>query len=91
MPLALQPGSRWEYSPGAGFDALRRVVEVISGQTFDAFLRQRIFAPLGMKDTFFCPPDDRLSRVATIYTRTAEGLQKAPDQRVTPTKYFSGG
>jgi CubicO group peptidase (beta-lactamase class C family) len=91
VPLAFQPGSRWTYSPGAGFDTLGRVVEVVSGQTFDAFLRQRIFEPLGMKDTFFYPPDDRLARVATIYQRTPEGLQKAPDQRVTPGRYFSGG
>jgi CubicO group peptidase (beta-lactamase class C family) len=91
VPLAFQPGSRWTYSPGAGFDTLGRIVEVISGQSFDAFLRQRIFEPLGMKDTFFYPPDDRLPRVATIYQRTQEGLQKAPDQRVTPNKYFSGG
>src|ERR1700674_1406237 len=91
VPLAFQPGSRWTYSPGAGFDTLGRVVEVVSGQTFDAFLRQRIFEPLGMKDTFFYPPNDRLPRVATIYQRTPEGLQKAPDQRVTPGRYFSGG
>ena len=91
VPLAFQPGSRWAYSPGAGFDTLGRVVEVVSGQTFDAFLRQRIFEPLGMKDTFFYPPDDRLPRVATIYQRTPEGLLKAPDQRVTPGRYFSGG
>jgi CubicO group peptidase (beta-lactamase class C family) len=90
VPLAFQPGSRWTYSPGAGFDTLGRIVEVVSGQAFDAFLRQRIFEPLGMKDTFFFPPDDRLPRVATIYQRTQDGLQKAPDQRVTPTKYFSG-
>jgi len=91
VPLAFQPGSRWAYSPGAGFDTLGRIVEVISGQSVDAFLRQRIFEPLGMKDTFFNAPDDRLPRVATLYQRTPEGLQKAPDQRVTPTKYFSGG
>jgi CubicO group peptidase (beta-lactamase class C family) len=91
VPLAFQPGSRWTYSPGAGFDTLGRIVEVVSGQTFDAFLRERIFEPLGMKDTFFYPPDDRLPRVATIYQRTQEGLQKAPDQRVTPSRYFSGG
>jgi CubicO group peptidase (beta-lactamase class C family) len=91
VPLAFQPGSRWTYSPGAGFDTLGRIVEVVSGQSFDAFLRERIFEPLGMKDTFFYPPDDRLPRVATIYQRTQEGLQKAPDQRVTPSRYFSGG
>src|ERR1700686_1368177 len=91
VPLAFQPGSRWTHSPGAGFDTLGRVVEVVSGQPFDAFLRQRIFEPLGMKDTFFYPPGDRLPRVATIYQRTPEGLQRAPDQRVTPGRYFSGG
>jgi CubicO group peptidase (beta-lactamase class C family) len=90
VPLAFQPGSRWAYSPGAGFDTLGRVVEVISGQSFDEFLRQRIFEPLGMKDTFFYPPENRLSRVATIYQRTPEGLQKAPDQRVAAGRYFSG-
>jgi len=91
VPLAFQPGSRWAYSPGAGFDTLGRIVEVISGQTFDAFLRARIFEPLGMRDTFFYPADNLLPRVATIYQRTPEGLQKAADQRVTPGKYFSGG
>jgi CubicO group peptidase (beta-lactamase class C family) len=91
VPLAFQPGSRWAYSPGAGFDTLGRVVEVISGQTFDEFLRARIFGPLEMRDTFFYPPENRLSRVATIYQRTPQGLQKAEDQRVTPGKMFSGG
>jgi CubicO group peptidase (beta-lactamase class C family) len=91
VPLAFQPGSRWTYSPGAGFDTLGRVVEVISGQTLDDFLRQRIFELLGMHDTFFYPAANHLARVATIYQRTPEGLKKAPDQRVTPGRYFSGG
>ena len=91
VPLAFQPGSRWTYSPGAGFDTLGRIVEVISGQTFDQFLRQRIFDPLGMKDTFFNAPDDRRARRATMYQRTAEGLELPANQ--TPpavTRYFSG-
>jgi CubicO group peptidase (beta-lactamase class C family) len=91
VPLAFQPGSRWTYSPGAGFDTLGRIVEVISGQTFDAFLRQRIFEPLEMHDTFFYPSANHLARVATIYQRAPAGLQKAPDQRVTPGRYLSGG
>ncbi len=53
VPLEFQPGSRWSYSPGAGFDTLGRIVEIVSGQTLDQFLKQRIFDPLGMKDTFF--------------------------------------
>src|SRR5206468_803806 len=91
VPLAFQPGSRWTYSPGAGFDTLGRIVEVVSGQSFDQFLRQRIFEPLGMKDTFFNAPDDRRARRATMYQRTAEGLELPANQ--TPpavTRYFSG-
>lgn len=92
VPLAFQPGSRWTYSPGAGFDTLGRIVEVISGQTFDQFLRQRIFEPLGMKDTFFNAPDDRKPRRATTYLRTAEGLELPANQNQPAiTKYFSGG
>ena len=88
VPLEFQPGSRWSYSPGAGFDTLGRIVEIVSGQTFDVFLKQRIFDPLGMKDTFFSPPEDRLQRIATNYRKTAKGLEKLPDPG--PTKYFSG-
>jgi len=92
VPLAFQPGSRWTYSPGAGFDTLGRIVEVVSGQSFDQFLRQRIFEPLGMKDTFFNAPDDRRARRATMYQRTAEGLELPANQTpATVTKYFSGG
>src|SRR5207237_10420790 len=88
VPLEFQPGSRWSYSPGAGFDTLGRIVEIVSGQTFDQFLKQRIFEPLGMKDTFFSITEDRLSRVASNYQKTARGLEKQPDPG--PLKYFSG-
>jgi CubicO group peptidase (beta-lactamase class C family) len=53
VPLDFQPGTLWRYSGQAGFDVLSRVVEIVSGQTFDVFLKQRIFDPLGMKDTAF--------------------------------------
>jgi CubicO group peptidase (beta-lactamase class C family) len=90
-PLDFQPGSQWHYSPGAGFDTLGRIVEVASGQTFDQFLRQRIFDPLGMKDTFFHPAEDRWPRVATSYHRGGEALQKVETQnRLVSTTYFSG-
>ena len=56
VPLEFQPGSRWSYSPGAGFDTLGRIVEVVSGQSFDQFLRQRIFSPLEMSNTTFFRP-----------------------------------
>jgi CubicO group peptidase (beta-lactamase class C family) len=90
-PLEFQPGSRWSYSPGAGFDTLGRIVEIVSGLSFDQFLQQRIFSQLGMKDTVFNATDDRSPRLATIYRKTANGLEKQtnPNQGV-PTKYFSG-
>lgn len=91
VPLDFQPGTRWSYSPGAGFDTLGRVVEIVSGQSFDQFLRQRIFDPLGMKDIFFHPSEDRLPRVATMYRRSANALEKVDTQdRLSNTTYFSG-
>jgi CubicO group peptidase (beta-lactamase class C family) len=91
VPLAFQPGSRWTYSPGAGFDTLGRVVEIVSGQSLDQFLRQRIFEPLGMKDTFFNSSDAQRPRSVTMYQRTTNGLQKSPNQPGASTAYFSGG
>jgi CubicO group peptidase (beta-lactamase class C family) len=89
--LDFQPGSRWSYSSVAGLDVLARVVEVASGQSFDEFLRRRIFEPLGMKDTFFVLPDDRRERLASVYEITDKGLAKAPFKMIPlPKNYFSG-
>ena len=53
----------WQYSPTAAFDTLVRVVEVASGEPFDRFACERIFDPLGMKDTGFRPsPEDLADR-----------------------------
>jgi CubicO group peptidase (beta-lactamase class C family) len=90
VPLEFQPGSRWSYSPGAGFDTLGRIVEIVSGQNLDQFLKQRIFDPLGMKDTVFNINDAQRSRAATMYTKTANGLQKSPNQPAPNTAYYSG-
>jgi CubicO group peptidase (beta-lactamase class C family) len=90
-PLDFQPGSRWSYSALAGFDTLGRVVEVASGMTFDQFLRQRIFAPLGMKTTAFHPGDDRWPNVVTAYHRTDGTLTKTQNpNRLQSKTYFSG-
>src|SRR5690349_7155737 len=87
-PLDFQPGTRWSYSPSAGFDTLGRIVEIVSGQTFDQLLRQRIFDPLGMKDTVFHPAEDRLPRVATMYHRAVNALDKADTRdRLSNTTY----
>ena len=66
--LEFQPGTRWAYSAQDGFDVLARVVEIASGMGFDQFAKQRIFDPLGMKDTFFYPPSGN-PRMATLYSR----------------------
>jgi CubicO group peptidase (beta-lactamase class C family) len=90
-PLEFQPGSRWAYSAQAGFDTLGRIVEIVSGMPLDQFFRQRIFDPLGMKDIYFWPPDDRWPRVASVYTRTANGLQKSQNPNNMSSKvYFMG-
>ena len=65
IPLAYQPGTRWHYSVAS--DVLARFVEVVSGQTFDVFLRERIFEPLGMHDTAFDVPPSKRDRFARSY------------------------
>jgi CubicO group peptidase (beta-lactamase class C family) len=81
-PLEFQPGSRWAYSATAGFDVLSRIVEIASGQDFNAFLRQRVFNPLGMDDIFFWPNDDQRQRLVTSYIADDSGklqLRNNPD------------
>jgi CubicO group peptidase (beta-lactamase class C family) len=66
-PLAFSPGDRWNYSNST--DVLGRVIEVASGMSLDAFFHKRIFAPLGMDDTFFSVPEDKLDRLMACYSR----------------------
>ena len=66
VPLKFQPGTRWEY--GISTDVLERLVEVVSGMSFDRFFEERIFGPLGMKDTAFYVPDAKRDRLATLYS-----------------------
>lgn len=64
-PLLFQPGSRWNYS--VSVDVLGRLIEIWSGQPLDVFMRERIFEPLGMPDTeWFCPPE-KIDRLAMLY------------------------
>jgi CubicO group peptidase (beta-lactamase class C family) len=90
--LEFQPGSRWTYSPGAGFETLGRIVEIASGMPLDQFLRARIFDPLGMKDITFWPSDAQWPHVATVYTRSATGLtkQQMPNDTMSRNVYFRG-
>lgn len=79
--LLFQPGTAWNYS-NFGIAVLGQIIEVVSGKQYDQFLADRIFEPLGMKDTFFDIPPDKASRVATVYT-TDDGKLK-PLVRATP-------
>ena len=90
--LEFEPGTRWAYSPGPGFETLGRVLEIVSGQPLDEFLEQRIFAPLGMRDIMFWPSDAELPRVATVYRREESGLvkQTLPNDTLSRNVYFRG-
>jgi CubicO group peptidase (beta-lactamase class C family) len=90
--LEFQPGSRWSYSPGAGFETLGRIIEIASGLPLDQFVQTRIFDPLGMRDITFWPTDAQMPRVATVYQRTATGLTKTPMPNDTMSRnvYFRG-
>jgi CubicO group peptidase (beta-lactamase class C family) len=92
VALDFQPGAQWRYSALAGIETLGRIVEVASGQTFDQFLKTRLFDPLGMKDTAFYPSEDRTSRVVTLYERKDGRLSRIDTPAWLATKtLFSGG
>ena len=65
LPLAFEPGEKWMY--GFSIDVLGAVIEVLSGKTLGEYLKENIFDPLGMKDTGFFVPEEKFSRVATLY------------------------
>ena len=94
QPLAFQPGARWNY--GVSTDILGRLVEIWSGRPLDAFLAERVFAPLGMVDTGFHVPDEERRRFASNYTRSEEGgltlVDAASESRfLAPAATLSGG
>jgi len=66
IPLLLQPGEKWQYS--VSVDVQGYLVEKLSGQPFPEFLKQRIFDPLGMKDTAFYVPPEKMNRFVSFYT-----------------------
>ncbi|MBA7570554.1 hypothetical protein ES708_12306 [subsurface metagenome] len=94
-PLLFNPGDDFEYSMSQ--DVLGYLIEVVSGKTFAEVLRDRITEPLGMTDTFFYVPEEKLSRLVTLYRPNGDGgLDPAP-KRPTETApfgkrtYYSGG
>ena len=70
--LLAQPGTKWIYSQ-IGYAALGRLIEVCSGKPYEEFLAERLFQPLGMKDTYFFLPPEKQSRQAAMYTLDASG------------------
>lgn len=71
LPLLHQPGTHFDY--GVSLDVLARLVEVVSKQSFDAFLREQLFAPLDMKDTAYAVPEKQQDRLAAIHGRNPQG------------------
>ena len=89
-PLAFQPGDRWQYGSSTDFVAV--LVEKMSGMTIDEFVRTKIFQPLGMRDTSYNIPREKVSRVAAVYRPDKDGhitLLRKPEFR-EPTTYFPG-
>jgi len=90
VPLAHQPGTAWEYSRSV--DVLGRVVEVISGKSLGGFFADRIFRPLGMKDSGFSVPQAQQGRLAQAFPiDPATGDKIALIDVTTPPRYESGG
>lgn len=77
--MQFEPGAQWKYCQ-SGINLAGRIVEVVSGKPFDVFVRERVFEPLGMKDTTFYPDADQRARIATAYARKKEtgALEPAP-------------
>lgn len=65
-PLEFEPGTKWLYS-NMGIATLGRIIEVVTGQSYESFIENRVLGPLQMKDTFFYPPADKLQRIAIVY------------------------
>lgn len=84
-PLDFEPGTKWAYC-NAGIDTLGRIVEVVSRDSFEAFLQKRVFGPLGMRDTTFYPSDDQLARLAGLYEVKEGQLRPVGYQLLGPTK-----
>ena len=95
LPLEFSPGTKWNYS--VSIDVLGYLVEKLSGMSFGEFLRTRLFEPLGMRDTAFWVPEDRIERFASCYqpAGTGPGLKVQDDARKSayakPPALESGG
>ena len=94
LPLVFQPGSSWNYSMAT--DVVGRIIEVVSKMPLDEFLEKNIFAPLGMKDTAFCVPGEKHSRLASLYrydeiNHSKIKLESFGNSSLEKPKFLSGG
>ncbi len=93
LPLEFEPGTAWNYSVAT--DVLGYLVEVLSGQSLDAYLREHVFEPLGMHDTAFNIADDKVERFASCYQRNLDksiGLEDDGQASAYRDRtFFSGG
>jgi CubicO group peptidase (beta-lactamase class C family) len=94
LPLVHQPGEGWLYDSGS--DILGVLISRATGTSLEAFLRERIFAPLGMNDTSFSVPESKLDRLATCYwtdpeTETLEVFDGVDDSRWASPPVFESG
>ena len=97
LPLIHQPGEKWTY--GLSVDVVGYLIEVLSGQSLDQFLRTRLFDPLGMNDTYFYLPASKQTRLTRVYTEdSTTALRRMPaqggiseDYPKQAGTYFSGG
>ncbi len=91
QPLLYQPGTQWSYS-SPGIEILGRIIEVCSGQKYEDFMARRILEPLGMQDTFFYPPADKIARIAMVYVQKDGKLVRASGSILggDPARYRAG-
>jgi CubicO group peptidase (beta-lactamase class C family) len=91
MPLVFDPGDKWEY--GINIDWAGRIVEAVSGQSLDAYVRDTILAPLGMQDTGFVIAPEQRARQARVHQRQADGtlVPQPLETPFTPEFYAGGG
>ncbi len=91
QPLLFQPGTQWSYS-SPGIEILGRIIEVCSGEKYVDFITEHILQPLGMKDSFFFPPADKISRIAMVYEQKDGKLVRSPASILggDPAKYRQG-
>ncbi|MDX1469068.1 MAG: serine hydrolase domain-containing protein [Acidimicrobiia bacterium] len=94
LPLQSHPGSAFAYgATGASYEVLGAIVEVVSGQTLEEFMEERIFRPLGLEDSHFFVPEDKLDRLAALFRRSdgTFALERQLGEDRPRSGFFHGG